>query len=160
MVRPAAGVWLRVASRPCPPRLAGVFFFFAVVVVAFRDAAGFLAAVFLDADLRTGLRLLFAEAFRAVLRLAVFLAGAFRVGRLLARDDDFLVFRAFAVDFRAVDRPLAVDFALVALRFFAGVLLLAFLRVVFAMCASERSGVEFDRWPLSVVSSSAYLTCR
>jgi hypothetical protein len=168
MVRPAAGVWLRSFSRPLPPRLAGeAVFAFALAEDFFGAAARFRAdafvdaEVFLDAAFLTRLRAVFAVDFRVVFRLAAFLTEALRAAPFLARDGAFLTLaRRLADDFRAAARPLAVDFAFAAPRFFAGVLLLAFLRVVFAMCASERSGVEFDRWPLSVVSSSAYLTCR
>jgi hypothetical protein len=161
MVRPAAGVWLRFFSRPVPPRLAtGLAFFFAFAVV-FLGAAAFLAGFLAGVALWARLRVAFANDFRAVFRPAAFRGEAFRTGRFLVRDGVFLALaRPLAEVFRAPARPLAVDFAFAAPRFFAGVLLLAFVRFVFAMCASERSRVEFDRWPLSVVSSSAYLTCR
>jgi hypothetical protein len=158
VVRPAAGVWLKVRSWPLPPRLTPR------VVFAFGCAADFFDPAFLFDAFRTGFRAVLDEDFRAAFRLVAFRAGDFREPVFLARDGAFLAFRALARPFldafRAPARPLAVDFAFAAPRFFAGVLLLAFVRVVFAMCASERSRVEFDRWPLSVVSSSAYLTCR
>jgi hypothetical protein len=135
-VRPAAGVWLRVLSWPLPPRLAtgaALFFAFAVVFLdgaVFLDAAAFLA----------GLRAALAGDFRAVFRLLALRTGALRAAPFLARDGACLaLLRPLADVFRAPARPLAVDFAFAAPRFFAGVLLLAFARFVFAMCASERS---------------------
>ena len=103
---------------------------------AFLDADAFFEAVAFLAGLRAD----FAEDFRPVFRVAAFLAGALRPARFFGRDGAFLALaRPLAEVFRAPARPLAVDFAFAAPRFFAGVLLLAFVRFVFAMCASERS---------------------
>jgi hypothetical protein len=141
VVRPAAGVWLRVFSWPVPPRLAAGAVVFLAFAVAFLAGAAFLGAAFFDAvDRRTGFRAAFAEDFRALFRLVALRAGALRPAPFLPRDGALLAFlRPLADVFRAPDRPLAVDFAFAAPRFFAGVLLLAFARFVFAMCASERS---------------------